>query len=385
VLQPRAVIVGGGIGGLALALALRAQDYDALVIEQAPALSAVSLGGGLHIWANGMRALRRLGVADDVVALGGDDSRLRSAEFYNWRGRLLGGFDGGEVESRLGEPTVGVLRSELHALLAERFGSDGIRLGSACTGFSESDGSVVAHLDDGSDERGAVLVGADGLHSAIRGQLHGDKPPRSVSLSYVQGTTRPLATTPPGVLRIYYGPGARFLFYPLGHDRQFWEASIVARPEEEVPMERLAQLYADWPSPIPALLQSTESAALSSGHAYDRPPLKGWGRGLVTLLGDAAHPMTNGLAQGANQTLEDAIVLANCLAAGSEPARQLRAYEELRQGRTASIARKSGAIARGVRLRRAVPLKLRDTLMARVAFTPRGFRQQQKDLDYSFD
>jgi 2-polyprenyl-6-methoxyphenol hydroxylase-like FAD-dependent oxidoreductase len=105
----------------------------------------------------------------------------------------------------------------------------------------------------------------------------------------------------------------------------------------------------------------------------------------VTLLGDAAHPMTNGLAQGANQALEDAIVLANCLAVGSEPARQLRVYEELRQGRTTSISRRSAGIARSVRLRRAGALKVRDTLMARVIFTPRGFRQQLKDLDYSFD
>jgi 2-polyprenyl-6-methoxyphenol hydroxylase-like FAD-dependent oxidoreductase len=355
------------------------------VIEQAPKLSAVSLGGGLHIWSNGMRALRELGVADDVAALGGDASRLRSAEFYNWRGRLLGGFDVAEIERRLGEPTVGVIRSELHALLAEQVGSDGIRLGSACTGFSESAGGVIANLADGSDERGAVLVGADGLHSAIRGQLHGDRSPRSASLSYVQGTTRPLETTPPGVLRVFYGPGARFLFYPVGPDRQFWEAAFVAGPDEEVPMDRFAQLYSGWPSPIESLLHSTESSALSAGHAYDRPPLNGWGRGRVTLLGDAAHPMTNGLAQGANQALEDAIVLANCLAADAEPARQLRAYEELREGRTASIARRSAAIARAVRLRRVAPLKLRDTLMEKVLFTPRGFRQQLKDLDYSFD
>lgn len=384
-MRERTLIVGGGIGGLALALALRARDLDAVVIERAPTLSAVSLGGGLHIWSNGMRALRKLGLADDVVALGGGHSTLHSAEFYNWRGRLLGGFDMAEIERRLGEPTVGVSRSELHALLAEHLGPDGICLGRACIGFSESDESVVAHVADRSDERGGVLVGADGLHSAVRGQLHGDEPPRSASLSYVQGTTRPLGTTPPGVLRIFYGPGARFLFYPLGRDLQFWEAAVVSGPNEEVPMDQLTQLYADWPSPIVSLLLSTESTAMAAGHAYDRPPLKGWGRGRVTLLGDAAHPMTNGLAQGANQTLEDAIVLANCLATGSDPVRQLHVYEEMRRRRTTSISRKSAGIARAVRLRRPVALKLRDMLMARLVFTPRGFRRQLKDLDYSFD
>ena len=277
----RVLVAGAGIGGLTLALALRRRGIGVDVFERAPDAERVAVGGGLHLWPNGMRGLREAGVDDRVP--GRDDAAavLRRAEFWNARSRVLGSFDVAELERRLGQPTVGVVRAELQAMLA-----------------------------DGDSARGDVLVGADGVHSTVRRHLHGDGPPRDAGYAAWQALAEPLGDdTPPGSLRVTFGPGLRVLWYHVGDGRLHWEA-IVAGEGRSADFAALQERVSDWPSPTAAVLRATTGSP-SSMDSYCRPPLRRWGRGRVTLLGDAAHAMTNAVAQGANMAIEDAAVLAH--------------------------------------------------------------------------
>lgn len=185
----RVLIVGGGIGGLPLALALRAAGIEVVVFEREAALEGISIGGGLHLWPNGMRRLRAAGVEQEVLALGGRDAVLDRAEFATWRGRLLGAFPVDEKERRLGAPTVGVSRADLHGVLAGKLGAGTLRLDRKCTGFAAEVSSVAAIVDNGESEPGDVLIGADGLHSVVRAQLRGAEEPRYAGYASCQAFT----------------------------------------------------------------------------------------------------------------------------------------------------------------------------------------------------
>lgn len=329
-----------------------------------------------------MRGLRHVGLEQDVLALGGRPAVLERAEFANWRGRLLGAFPVDEMERRLGAPTVGVSRSGLHAVLAGALGPAALRLGRTCTGFARDGSSVSVLLDGGGSERGEVLIGADGLHSVVRAQLHGAREPRFAGYTSCQAFTE--FEAPPGLLRVFFGPAARFLFYPVGPGRLYWEAIFVAEEGGRGGREVVEQRFRSWPAPIEAIVEATAPEAVWRADVHDRPPLKRWGEGPVTLLGDAAHAMTNAIAQGANMAIEDAIVLARLLARGGDPVAALRAYEARRERRTGRLVRSARFLSAAARWRRPWALRLRDRLLGTIAFSSFGFRQQLKEVDYDF-
>jgi 2-polyprenyl-6-methoxyphenol hydroxylase-like FAD-dependent oxidoreductase len=378
----RVLVCGGGIGGLTLALALRPAGIEVEVFDRAPGIEHLSVGGGLHVWPNGMRGLRLAGVADRVPGRDDEAAVLRRAEFWSTRPRLLGAFDVESFERRLGEPTVGVVRSELHAMLTDALEPGVLRLGKELVGFADDGDGVTARFAGGDAVRGDVLVGADGLRSAVRRQLHGSARPRYAGYTSWQGFAEPLGdATPPGVLRVTFGPGARFLAYHVGEGRLYWEA-IVAAPEGRLEgFDAVLEVFGGWPAPTGDVLRATVGDAWRTD-VYDRPPLRRWGRGRVTLLGDAAHPMTNAVGQGANQAIEDAIVLARALA-HDDPVPALRAYERRRRGRTTQMVRMASGLAALARIHHPAALRAREALLANVFFGSFGSWKQPRDLDYS--
>jgi len=379
----RVLVAGAGIGGLTLALALRRRGIGVDVFERAPDAERVAVGGGLHLWPNGMRGLREAGVDDRVP--GRDDAAavLRRAEFWNARSRVLGSFDVAELERRLGQPTVGVVRAELQAMLAAELGDGGVAFGKEVAGVAEDGDGVTIRFADGDSARGDVLVGADGVHSTVRRHLHGDDPPRDAGYAAWQALAEPLGDdTPPGSLRVTFGPGLRVLWYHVGDGRLHWEA-IVAGEGRSADFAALQERVSDWPSPTAAVLRATTGSP-SSMDSYFRPPLRRWGRGRVTLLGDAAHAMTNAVAQGANMAIEDAAVLAHALSERPAVA-ALADYERRRRARTAQMTRLANGLAALARWEHPAAVRVRDALLARVFFGPIGSRMQARDLDYRFD
>jgi 2-polyprenyl-6-methoxyphenol hydroxylase-like FAD-dependent oxidoreductase len=383
----RALVIGGGIGGLTAARALHQAGVEASVFERAASVEQIQVGGAIHVWHNGMRGLQRVGLADDVLALGGRAAVVETAEMRNWRGKLLTSWSVAKVERDVGAPTVGVRRPDLHRVLAGGIEPGVLSLGRKCTGVEQSADGVVARFADGAEERGDILIGADGLSSTVRRGLLGDEEPRFARYASWQALCDfSDDATPPGLFWIVWGPGARFLFYRVSAEKLYWEGIFATEAGGTDPpgghKQAVAARFAGWHHPVEAIIDATDEAAIARHDVYDRPPAKRWGEGRVTLLGDAAHPMTNAAGQGANQTIEDAVVLAARIQQGGDPVAALRAYEQERMGRTARVSRLAWRLTALSRWSSPAACAARDRLVTMMMVV--GTRAQAKDMAYEF-
>jgi salicylate hydroxylase len=345
------LIAGAGIGGLTAALALQQKGFRVRVFEQAPALGEV--GAGLQISANGTRVLFALGLERALMKIAwvpqGKEVRLWNT------GETWKLFDLGLVSvERYGFPYVMVHRADFHAVLAAAVRArdpDAIRLGARCAGFTQEEAGVALNLAGGETVRGQALIGADGVHSAIRAALFGADQPKFTGCMAWRGLI-PAERLPPHLLRPagtnWVGPGGHIVHYFVRggallnfvgvRERADWtvESWTAAGTVEEC----LAD-FAGWHPDIQTMIRNVETPYKWA--LMGREPMARWCRGRVGLLGDACHPMLPFLAQGAVMAIEDGYVLAACLAARSDVAAALGAYEELRRERTARTVRGSAA------------------------------------------
>ncbi|MFD3579425.1 FAD-dependent monooxygenase [Streptomyces sp. NPDC058644] len=339
--QRAATIVGGGIGGLAAAIALHRRGWRVEVLERAPRFTEI--GAGISLWPNALRALEALGLADAVRALGAVEA---SGGVRDRRGRWLSRTDNGELARRFGHPLVVLHRADLLRVLAEALPADRLRSGSEVRAVrDDGQGVVVEH--SGGASRPDLVVGADGLRSVVRGALWPDAAgPRYAGYSAWRMVTEPLAE-PPAEGAATWGRGERFghTALPGGRMYCFATASLPAGtavgPSEHA---ELLRRFGAWPDPIPALLASVPEGAVLRHDLYDLPPLPTFARGRVALLGDAAHAMTPNLGQGACQALEDAVTLAHSLDGAPDVPDALRSYDLLRRPRTQAITRRSARL-----------------------------------------
>lgn len=332
----RVLISGGGIGGIATALALQQQGIDSVVFERAPQLR--DGGAGLHIWTNGMLALAHLGVADQVAKIAPAQSECH---FATSTGRPIGMYPVGEFVERYGQATVAIGRSELHGILRNALTAP-VVTGAEVTGYTEHPDGVSLHFADGTSEEGDLLVGADGVRSAVRAQLLGPQPPDYTGYIAWRGHAEMSPEEfPPGTFRALFGPGTRFTYYDIAPGVVHW-MSVADGPAggrdagtPEQTLDMLRARHAGWTDPVRQILDATTPESILRGDVMDRKPDPVWGRGRVTLLGDAAHAMSFNIGQGACQAIEDALVLAGHLASpGGALPQALRTYEAERQERT---------------------------------------------------
>ena len=328
-----AIVAGGGIGGLAAALALTRRGWRVEVLERAA--SAGEAGSGLSLWPNGVRALTALGLAVPSTPPAEGGVRDRS-------GRWLSRTDTAEVSRRYG-PLAVVHRARLSGLLREAVPPGVLRLGAEVTAVREGASSVeVTHA--GGVSRADLLVGADGLRSAVRRSLWPDAPgPR-----YAGYTAWRLVVAPPGghlaAGGATWGRGERVGVVPLATGGVYLFGVANAPEGERGADGELAELrrrFGGWHDPIPALLAAASEDAVLRSDVHDLPPLPSYATGRVALLGDAAHAMTPDQGQGANQALEDAVTLAALLDTEETVAAALAAYDRERRPRTQAIARRS--------------------------------------------
>ena len=357
----RVGIVGAGIGGLTAAIALRARAVEVAVFEQAPEPRA--LGAGLHLWSNAVRALREIGAWDAIEPV---SVPVATEQVLTSRGRLMAEWDVATASREIGAPSIGLNRPDLLSALLKTAGPDVLRLGRRVLGFSDDGAGVTLRFEDGGPgERFDALVGADGIHSLVRAQIHGASPP--VYRGYT--TWRTLvpaddALAPPGLLRQYWGRGVRFVFFPAGPG-QIYFVGLANAPagEKDVPGRTKADLLArfgGFVEPVPSLIRAADEGKFLRMDIIDRNPIRRWGRGRVTLLGDAAHAMTPNTSQGAGMAIEDSAVLARFLGNGGDPEPALRAYERRRWKRCAEqvmMARFPGVLGR---LENPLACRLRD-------------------------
>ncbi|MEV6758639.1 FAD-dependent monooxygenase [Streptomyces sp. NPDC051214] len=356
--QRAATIVGGGIGGLAAAVALHRRGWRVEVLERAPQF--IEIGAGISLWPNALRALDVLGLADTVRALGAVEE---TGGVRDRRGRWLSRTDNAELARRFGRPLVVLHRADLLRALTEALPADCLRPASEVSSVRvDGQSPVVAH--PGGESRPDLVIGADGLRSAVRGALWPDAAgPRYAGYTAWRMVTEPLAE-PPAEGAATWGRGERFGYTALPDGRMycFATASLPAGTTADTSeYEELLRRFGTWPDPIPALLAAVPANAVLRHDLYDLPPLPSFVRGRVALLGDAAHAMTPNLGQGACQALEDAVTLAHCLDGTSEVAAALRSYDRLRRPRTQAITRRSARLGTLGQLSWPPAVLLRDT------------------------
>ncbi len=342
----KVVVAGGGIGGLTAALALRRAGFDVVVFERAAELREV--GAGLLLAANAQKALGKLGLANAVARLGTPAS---AGEIRSWRGKVLASIPAAELEKKIGTSSAAVHRADLQALLVREVEDRTLRLGTEVKAFEQDKSRVKIIFTDGGQESADILVGADGLRSRVRAGLCGPEEPRYAGYTAWRAVVEPKQELLPwGTGFESWGRGTRFGCAHVGKGRVYWFATANApEGEKDGPpgspsgaKMTLLRLFSRWHRPVADLVEATQEGAILRTDIYDREPLgERWGEGRVTLLGDAAHPMTPNLGQGACQAIEDAVVLARCLGERHATAESLRRYESLRSDRAAMVVRRS--------------------------------------------
>jgi 2-polyprenyl-6-methoxyphenol hydroxylase-like FAD-dependent oxidoreductase len=343
---PDVVVAGAGIGGLTLAIALRRRGARVRVFERANHLGAV--GAGIGLPANGVKALQTLGLGESVTRAG---MIVRRAAILDARGRPLGAeVDLTSVYQEIGASLVALHRARLHALLLDALGSGVVTTGAHVVSFEQTADVVHVALMTGERVEAKLLVGADGLHSNVRAQVVGNDPPVYSGYTSWRGVTPANAVTVPARTTESWGRGERFGIVPIGFGEIYWFAVADAPPnrrDTDVRGELMAR-FGSWHEPVAAIIEATPPERIMRTDIYDRDPIERWHSGRVVLLGDAAHPMTPNLGQGAGQAIEDAVVLDECLAQATSIEEALTHYEQRRVARANGIVRASrqfGAIA----------------------------------------
>jgi 2-polyprenyl-6-methoxyphenol hydroxylase-like FAD-dependent oxidoreductase len=336
----RVIVAGAGIGGMALAAALQRLRVQVLVLERAARLGEV--GAGLGVLPNAVRALTAIGVSRKLYDDAGPFRRFR---ICNQRGDDLNEIDFEKAFRRMGGEGYVMHRAALHAAISECVDPGAVRTNACVTSIEQSEAGVSVHVaGESAPVSGDLLVGADGLNSVVRAYVLGDGAPRYAGETIFRGITE-AELDPPDVCREVLGAGQRAAFYDMGAGRCYWWATSPVPAgthiAEAARSAYLQERFAGWPYGLPALFARTPSERILQNDIFDRSPARAWHRRRVVLLGDAAHPTTPNLGQGACLAIEDAVVLARALSQSGECETALTYYHHARAARTARITRLS--------------------------------------------
>lgn len=369
----KVLISGGGIGGLTAALSFASLGMEVDLLEQAATFSEV--GAGIQLSPNCSRVLHSLGLAEAIRAVA---FLPEGIEMRHWRtGRLINSTPLGQtVLDAYGAPYYHIHRADLmHVLLSAAAAEPLVRLhpGTRVESLEQDLQSVSVETTQGTFG-GDLLVGADGIHSLVRASLFGDRAP-SFTGNVAWRALVPAAALPAGLVRpvaaAWWGPHKHFVHYYVRGgalvncvcvvEKRGWE---VESWTERGDHRELAADFTGWHETIGALIAAMDPETCFKWALFDRPPMSRWGRGRVTLLGDACHPTLPFMAQGAAMAIEDAAVLARCVASGNVVPADLERYERLRRERTARIQQGSRRNARVFHLT-GIPALLRNRAAGR--------------------
>ncbi len=309
-------IIGGGIAGLSAAIACQAVDRDAHVFEAAPAFQP--LGTSLSLWPNAMACLAEWGLDANVSK---DGAPIKSVAWRKTDGSAYLDVEMHDHYQAAGHQGYCVRRSDLHRRLAAAIPNDRLSTDHHLSKFDDDGNGVTLHFSNGNTVRANHVIAADGVWSRLRAGLLNDGTPQPAGYGAWLGlSSAPALAKAPFEGTEYFGHNGRMGVFETGQNTRYWffihnavgasEAATLTDPSE------VLALIQDWPAQFQKLVAATPNGTVSKVGFFDRPVARRWGKGCITIIGDAIHPMLPNLGQGACQAIEDAHALGNALKTG---------------------------------------------------------------------
>jgi 2-polyprenyl-6-methoxyphenol hydroxylase-like FAD-dependent oxidoreductase len=368
-------IVGGGIGGLSLAIGLQWKGFDVTVYESAPELKAV--GAGLTLAANAVKALMEIGIGDEVLRAG---KVLKALYIKDDKGNILAHADAEKLSVKLGViNNFSIHRADLHQILLSQLLPGTLQLNKSCTDFIQHKDSVTLLFGDGSQATTDYLIACDGIHSVIRKKLLPESQPRYAGYT----CWRAVINEMPANLNINettetWGQGNRFGIVPLTDNRLYWFACINAKANDpamrSMQIPSLLVYFSKFHSPVSEVLKKTKNEQMIWGDIIDLKPIKKFTFRNIVLMGDAAHATTPNMGQGACMAIEDAAVLSNCLDQYVTVEEAFQKFEQKRIGRTTKIVNTSRTLGKVAHWENPLLTKFRNTV---IRLTPPSVTEKQ--------
>ena len=358
------LIVGGGIGGLAAAVALRKVGITAQVFERAPEIHEV--GAALSIFSNAVSALREMDLEEQILELGPELLRTR---FMSSAAEVLTSSDVESISQECGAASIMVHRADLQQMLLEALDPLQVFTAKECVGVSQDEHSATIHFADQSEVKGEVVLGADGIRSSVAMSLFGNERLRFAGYYCYRAMTE-TPNLPRNEGHWVLLPGVQFAVLPdvrLGET--YWglcrnapqgKATSYTQSDH---LDLIGSIAEQLPIEYREMVDKTDPGTLLIDEVFDRPARAHWGRGRVSLLGDAAHPTTPTFGQGACMAIEDAVVLADSLRQSDNPTAGLRTYEKRRRRRTAMITNLSWRYGKSLQYEHPTLVKWRTRLL----------------------
>ena len=339
----KAVVIGAGMAGLTAGIAMRQAGYEVEIYEKTRRLRPA--GAGISLWSNGIKILNKLGLGEEVAAIGGQMNRM---EYLTHKGESLNNVNLIPLMEQVGQRPYPVSRTDLQQMMLNAFGESDVHMGMRCIEVKQDTDSATAIFEDGSTVTGDVVIGADGVHSVVRTYLNGGKiEPRYagyVNWNGLVDASPDLAEEDVWVL--YVGEGKRASMMPVGGGRFYYfmgcpKPQGTTAPPEGIRAE-LKETFAGWAQPVQNLIEKLDPEQTNRLEIGDIDPLPNlvWGR--IALVGDSAHATTPTLGQGGCQAMEDAEVLCRYLVTTNISVEDaLKRYEAERKERVANLVLKA--------------------------------------------
>lgn len=372
-------IIGAGIGGLTLALALKRKDFNVEIFENAPEFKA--MGSGINLAINAMQVFKKLGIYNQLREASHPVSSM------NLRTKDLGYLSRSNLQSfidNLGAQSVAIHRAKLHSILIQQLEDVSIHLGKRLKRLQQTEEKTTLHFEDGTSHESEIVIGADGLHSAVRQSIFPDSKLRDAQQFCWRGISEaPPQTAYRNQLNEIWGKGKRFGFVPIGNSETYWYALINKADGTPDRKQNLVDTFYDFHPTVKELLLSTPNERLIAGEIWDLAPLPKWHQGSVCLIGDAAHATTPNLGQGACQAIESAMVLSLCLGKEKNHQEAFRKYESIRKEKALHVINTSWTLGKLAQTTDPLTTLIRNTLLK---ITPNFLVQKQNakvlELDY---
>ena len=377
----KGIIIGGGIGGLTTAIALKQKGIDAKIYEQTNEMTPA--GAGLFVASNALNVFHRLGMADEIVSAGKEFTKV---DILDTKNNVISSIDCEYVKRKFGKGNFSIHRGELQRILIEKLPPTCLITGKVFEKYNQDENEVEVYFTDGTVEKADFLIAADGIHSKARKQMFPNQNLRFANQTCWRFVTNFTLPNPKYAQEIWANEkGLRVGFSQINQHQVYCYITIKeskgGKDDQNNIKEKLLSLCSDFQPFVKEIVQNLNPKEVLRNDIYDFSPISNWQDKKVILLGDAAHATTPNLGQGACQAIEDAYVIADCLAKAKNVESAFNQYQNIRIKKAHYITNTSWLLGKVSN----TSGFLKKIVMFLMASTPKSINQKQFDMIYQLN